>query len=93
VPLETVAAVAAAVPRETLFDGIVEAVNESTVAAQTGGRVTELPFDVGDFVPKGELIVRLTDTEQRSRVEAARGAAGGSPRAADGGAGRLRPHP
>jgi RND family efflux transporter MFP subunit len=72
--LETVAAVAAAVPRETLFDGIVEAVNESTVAAQTGGRVTELPFDVGDFVPKGELIVRLTDTEQRSRVEAARGA-------------------
>jgi RND family efflux transporter MFP subunit len=72
--LDTVEAVQAAVPRETLFDGIVEAVNESTVAAQTGGRVTELPFDVGDFVPKGELIVRLTDTEQRSRVEAARGA-------------------
>lgn len=72
--LDTVEAARAAVPRETLFDGIVEAVNESTVAAQTGGRVTELPFDVGDFVPKGELIVRLTDTEQRSRVEAARGA-------------------
>jgi RND family efflux transporter MFP subunit len=72
--LETVAASAAQVPRETLFDGVVEAVNESTVAAQTTGRVLELPFDVGDFVPKGELIVRLTDTEQRARVEAARGA-------------------
>lgn len=72
--LATVEATQAAVPRETLFDGIVEAVNESTVAAQTGGRVTALPFDVGDFVPKGELIVRLTDTEQRARVEAARGA-------------------
>jgi RND family efflux transporter MFP subunit len=72
--LATVPAVSAAVPRETVFDGLVEAVDESTVAAQTGGRVTALPFDVGDFVAKGELIVRLTDTEQRARVEAARGA-------------------
>lgn len=73
--LETVRAVSAPVPRETLFDGVVEAVNESTVAAQTSGRVLELPFDVGDFVAKGDLIVRLTDTEQRARAEAARGAA------------------
>jgi RND family efflux transporter MFP subunit len=72
--LETIEAISAPVPRETLFDGVVEAVNESTVAAQTGGRVLELPFDVGDFVAKGELIVRLTDTEQRARAEAARGA-------------------
>ncbi|MDZ7667948.1 MAG: efflux RND transporter periplasmic adaptor subunit [Gammaproteobacteria bacterium] len=72
--LDTAPVVAALVPREILFDGVVEAVNESTVAAQTGGRVLELPFDVGDFVAKGELIARLTDTEQRARVEAARGA-------------------
>jgi RND family efflux transporter MFP subunit len=72
--LDTAAVTAAPVPRETLFDGIVEAVNESTVAAQTGGRVIELPFDVGDYVPKDEIIARLTDTEQRARVVAAEGA-------------------
>lgn len=72
--LETVAVTGAPVPRETLFDGIVEALNEATVAAQTGGRVLELPFDVGDYVPKDEVIVRLTDTEQRARVASAEGA-------------------
>lgn len=72
--LDTATAQHATVPRETAFDGIIEAVNESTVAAQTSGRVVELPFDVGDFVAKGEVIARLTDTEQRARVEAARGA-------------------
>jgi RND family efflux transporter MFP subunit len=72
--LATVAVASAPVPRETLFDGIVEALNESTVAAQTGGRVVELPFDVGDYVPKGDVIARITDTEQRARVAAAEGA-------------------
>lgn len=71
--LETAAAHTAPVARETLFDGLVEAVNESTVAAQTGGRVVELPYDVGDFVPKDALIVRLTDAEQQSRAEGAAG--------------------
>lgn len=60
------------IPMEIIFDGRVEAVNQATVAAQTSGRVTELPFDVGDFVEKGAVILRLTDTEQKARVEAAR---------------------
>src|SRR5690606_6677522 len=60
------------IPTEITFDGRVEAVNQATVAAQTSGRVTELPFDVGDFVEKGAVILRLTNTEQKSRVEAAR---------------------
>lgn len=71
--LDTVSVRRAPVARETAFDGIVEAVNESTVAAQTSGRVVELPFDVGDYVPKDAVIARLTDSEQRARVEAARG--------------------
>lgn len=70
--LETATVVTAPVPRETLFDGTVEAVNESTVAAQTGGRVLELPFDVGDYVPKDAVIARFTATEQQARVEAAK---------------------
>ncbi len=64
------------VSRETIFDGSIEAINESTVAAQTSGRVLELPYDVGDYIAKDEVIVRLTDNEQRSRVEAAKGSLG-----------------
>lgn len=71
--LETVTVHRAPVARETAFDGIVEALNESTVAAQTSGRVIELSFDVGDYVPKDAVIARLTDSEQRARVEATRG--------------------
>ena len=55
------------VPRETAFDGAVEAINQSTVSAQTTGRVVELPFDVGDYVEKDAVIVRITTTEQRAR--------------------------
>jgi RND family efflux transporter MFP subunit len=56
----------AAVDRELRFDGVIEAVNQATVAAQTSGRVTELPFDVGDYVKQGEVIVRITATEQKA---------------------------
>lgn len=60
-----------AVPQERLFDGVIEAVNQSTVSAQTSGRVTEINFDVDDVVPKGAVILRIRDTEQRSRSQQA----------------------
>ncbi|WP_348675326.1 efflux RND transporter periplasmic adaptor subunit [uncultured Abyssibacter sp.] len=72
--LATTEAVLAKVPRETVFDGAIEAVNQSTVAAQTSGRVLELPFDVGDYVEHGTVIARLTSTEQAAQVEAAESA-------------------
>lgn len=53
------------------LDGTVEAVQQSTVSAQTSGTVVELPFDVDDRVASGDLIVRLDDTEQRSRLRQA----------------------
>jgi RND family efflux transporter MFP subunit len=59
------------VPRETAFDGAVEAINQSTVSAQTTGRVVELPYDVGDYVEKDAVIVRFTTAEQRARSGAA----------------------
>ncbi len=58
-----------AVPQQRLFDGVIEAVNQSTVSAQTSGRVTEINFDVDDVVPKGAVILRIRDTEQRSRSQ------------------------
>ena len=41
VSLQSAVVVSSAVPRETFFDGVVEAVNQSTVSAQTSGRVVE----------------------------------------------------
>src|SRR5690554_5769622 len=55
------------------LDGRIEAVQQSTVSAQTSGTVVELPFDVDDSVAAGDLIVRLEDSEQRSRLNQAPG--------------------
>ncbi len=53
------------------LDGVIEAVQQSTVSAQTSGRVTALPFDVDDSVPAGALIVQLEDSEQQARFSQA----------------------
>ncbi len=53
-------------PLERQLDGTIEAVNQGTVAAQTAGRVTEILYDVNDFVPAGAVIVKLRATEQRA---------------------------
>lgn len=60
------------VKREQQFDGVLEAVRQSTVSAETSGRIEELPFDVDDYVPKGEVIVRFSNAEQQARLESAR---------------------
>lgn len=61
-------------PRERIWDGVVEAVNQATLSAQTGGRVLELPFDVNDYVPAGAVVVRFTAVEQQSRQRRAQAA-------------------
>lgn len=58
--------------QETLvLDGVIEAVQQSTVSAQTSGTVRALPFDVDDSVAAGDLIVQLDSSEQRARVNQA----------------------
>lgn len=71
-PLPSVTAERQDIAQRVRFDGLVEAIDRSTVSAQTSGRVMVLPFDVGDQVPVGAEIVRLTSTEQGARVDAAR---------------------
>ena len=44
-------------------DSLVEAVRQSTVSAQIGGRVKEINFDVGDRVNKGQVILRIDERE------------------------------
>jgi RND family efflux transporter MFP subunit len=77
-PLETLTLVRESAPRERVWDGVVEAVHQATLSAQTGGRVLELPFDVNDYVAAGQVVVRFTDVEQqagRRRAEAAQASA------------------
>ncbi|WP_020680191.1 efflux RND transporter periplasmic adaptor subunit [Marinobacterium rhizophilum] len=69
--LATMTAQLQTIDRETLLDGSLEAVNRSTVAAETNARVVELPFDVNDYVQKGDVIVRFRDTEQQEQVRSA----------------------
>jgi RND family efflux transporter MFP subunit len=43
-------------------EGLVEAVNQSTVSAQISGRIVELKFDVGDYVKQGQVIARIDES-------------------------------
>lgn len=66
VAFETLVVQARDSARERRWDGVVEAVNQATLSAQTAGRVLELPFDVNDYVEAGQVVVRFTDVEQVS---------------------------
>lgn len=44
-------------------EAVVEAVKQSTVSAQISGRIQEILFDVGDTVKKGQVIVRIDESE------------------------------
>jgi RND family efflux transporter MFP subunit len=58
-------------PRERVWDGTAEAVNQATVSAQTSGRVAEILYDIDDFVEAGAVIMRFTDAEQRAALSSA----------------------
>lgn len=68
---EWISVSAQAEPTWLELPALVEAVNQSTISAQTSGRITELPYDVNDYVPQGAVVVRFTDTEQKARLEQA----------------------
>ncbi|MBV6417227.1 MAG: Multidrug resistance protein MdtA [Steroidobacteraceae bacterium] len=54
------------------WDGVVEAVRQATLSAQTSGRVAEVRHDVNDRVAAGAVLVRLSAVEQQAGVAAAR---------------------
>lgn len=69
--VSTRAVVSAPLHESAQLDGVIEAVQQSTVSAQTSGTIVELPFDVDDSVNAGDLIVRLEDSEQKARLDQA----------------------
>lgn len=66
--LKTTAAEYVTLPREYRLDGVVEAINQTTVSAQTQGQVQEILYDVDDFVEKDAVLIRLQDIEHQARV-------------------------
>lgn len=49
-------------------EAAVEAVKQAVVSAQVPGRVVDVAFDVGDAVKKGQVLVRIDDSEVRHVV-------------------------
>lgn len=54
------------------WDGVVEAVRQATVSAQTSGRVMTVEADVDDRIKAGAVLLRLTAVEQQAGVNTAR---------------------
>ena len=54
------------------WDGVVEAVQQADLAAQTAGRVTRVEVDVNDRVRAGQVLLRLTAVEQQAGANTAR---------------------
>ncbi|MDO9371589.1 MAG: efflux RND transporter periplasmic adaptor subunit [Gammaproteobacteria bacterium] len=73
-PFETATVSYQDVPREQAFDAVIEAVQQSTVSAQVNGRVVEINVDVGDFVPRDGVLIRIRNAEQRAGLAAGQAA-------------------
>ena len=54
------------------WDGVIEAVRHADLSAQTNGRVTVAAVDVDHRVRAGDVLLRLTTTEQQAGADAAR---------------------
>ncbi|GJL81738.1 MAG: hemolysin D [marine bacterium B5-7] len=59
------------VERERVLDGVIQAINKSTVSAQISARVAAIHFDVDDTVEQGALIVEFEDTEFKEQLNEA----------------------
>lgn len=63
---------AAGAPVGRAWDGVVEAVEQAELAAQTSGRVALVAVDVGDRVRAGDVLLRLSAVEQQAGADTAR---------------------
>ncbi|MGV8931447.1 MAG: efflux RND transporter periplasmic adaptor subunit [Luteimonas sp.] len=71
-PLDTITVNATGGVRGRSWDGVVEAVQQATLNAQTTGRVTVVNVDVNDHVAAGDVLLRLTAVEQQAGANTAR---------------------
>lgn len=70
--LETVVVPDPATAQGRAWDGVVEAVHQATLTAQTNGRVAQVGHDIDDRVTAGAALVHLSAVEQQADVDTAR---------------------
>lgn len=71
VPFDLAEAEIQRINEQRSFFGIIEAINQATITAQTSGRVIEIYADIDDYVEVGQLIMKLNDTKQKAALNAA----------------------
>ena len=74
-PLPTIAAQYTTVQQQRTYDGTVEAERRSTVSAQVSARIEDVPFDVDDYVERGDIIVQFRDRPVAAELKQAEAAA------------------
>lgn len=57
---------------EVSASGIVQPINRVEIKSKASGEIEELPIEEGDFVKKGDLIVRLDQTNVKADLEQAK---------------------
>jgi RND family efflux transporter MFP subunit len=70
--LATIAVGGSAEPAGRAWDGVVEAVQQADLTAQTSGRIVEMNVDLGDRVSSGQVLLRLSGVEQQAGLENSR---------------------
>ena len=60
------------IPQHFELEATIEAVNQSTVSAQTSGAVKVILFDVNDTVAKGALLIEIDNTQQLATLAQAK---------------------
>lgn len=70
--LETVTVAPSGATAGRTWDGVVEAVRQADLSAQTSGRVSVVNADVNDRVAAGAVLLRLTAIEQQAGADTAR---------------------
>ena len=63
------------VPDLQFLDGHIEAVNKSTLSAQTSGVIEALTYDVDDLVERGSVVAKIRANQQQSGLQQARAGA------------------
>jgi RND family efflux transporter MFP subunit len=59
------------IPNVIELDGVVQAVNQGTVAAQTSGRIMGIYVDINDLVKKDTVLLEISATQQSASLDAA----------------------
>ena len=64
----------APIEQERILNGVVDAVHQATISAQTSGRVTKINADVDDTVHKGDILIQFRNKEQKAALNVAKAA-------------------